>query len=115
MASASSAKKRTAAAKPAPRPDIIAEEEHPHVATYPVEFVLANNGSGGNSSYVLNLTEKQIYLLLGDNESPHWVRIPKHYFAHNGNNESRFLPISNVGEVHISNFNPPPDLEWPAE
>lgn len=81
--------------------------------TYPVDFVVANNSYNGNNTYCLNLTDRQIRLLLMDSDSPRWVKIPAHYYQANGNKEMRYLNLSNVAEVHVSNdWQPPDNWEW---
>lgn len=80
---------------------------------YPVDFVLANNSSMGNDRYCLDLTDEQLRVMLRDDDSPRWVRIPDRYHAQNGNNEARYLSLANVVELHIGGgWQPPAEWEW---
>lgn len=96
------------------------EQERPIPAppqrTYPVDFILANNGSGGDASYCIPLTSEQIKTLLSVRQEPLWVRIPEHYYAHNGvAGETRWLQVTNCVEVHIGgDWEPPVGWEWRA-
>ena len=85
----------------------------PRKQTYPVDFIAANNTYAGNNAYCLNLTDEQIRVLLRDDDSPRFVRIPDRYFSHNGNGEKRYLAMSNVGEIHVGGgWNAPDEWEW---
>jgi len=84
----------------------------PPARTYSVTLVLANDGAGGDSTYVLDLTEPDILRLLSDDETPRYVRLPKVYSQHVPGVETRWVRMSNIAEIHVSGWTPPAALEW---